>query len=63
VHHITYKNQDDILRIVKTIIDKTEEAEARKDISSLPPCPPFMHDDENCPLMSQCCANGAKGCR
>jgi len=63
VHHITYKNQDEIFRIVKTVIDATEEAEAKKDISSLPTCPSYMNDDGNCPLMSQCCAKGTKGCR
>jgi hypothetical protein len=63
VLHVTYKNQDEILRIVKNVIDTTEEAETKKDISSLPTCPSFMNDNGKCQLMSQCCANGAKGCR
>jgi hypothetical protein len=63
VLHVTYKNLDEIARKVKTIIENSEEAENNEDISSLPFCPAFMNDDENCPLMSQCCANGEKGCK
>jgi hypothetical protein len=63
VIHVTYKNLDEITHKVKSIIDKTEEAERKEDISSLPPCPQYMNDGGDCPLMSECCSNGAKGCK
>jgi hypothetical protein len=63
VLHITYKNQDEIFRKVKSIIDNVEEAETKEDLLSLPPCPNWMNDKGKCPLISQCCANGAIGCR
>jgi hypothetical protein len=63
VVHVSYKNQDEIVRKVKSIIDTTEEAEKIGDLASLPLCPPYMNDSGNCPLMSQCCANGSKGCK
>ncbi|MFA4876881.1 MAG: hypothetical protein WC586_05670 [Methanoregula sp.] len=63
VVHVSYKNQDEIVRKVKSIIDSTEEAEKNGDLASLPLCPTYMNDGGRCPLTSQCCANGSKGCK
>ena len=63
VIHVTYKNLDEITRQVKAIIDDTENAEKEEDISRLPPCPKYMNDGGDCPLMSQCHTDGMKGCR
>jgi hypothetical protein len=63
VLQITYKNQEEILRKVKSIIDIVEEAENKEDLLSLPLCPPWMNDDGKCPLISQCNLNGVKSCR
>jgi len=63
VLQITYKNQDEIFRKVKSIIDTVEEAETKKDLLSLPPCPEWMNDGGKCPLMSQCNVKSVKGCR
>lgn len=62
VVHVTYKNQDEIFRRVKSAIDIVEEAEKKEDLLSLPPCPSWMNDGGKCPLMSECCAKEAKGC-
>lgn len=63
VHHITYRNPSEILKKVISTINITEDAEEKEDLLSLPPCPPWMNDNETCPLMSRCCANGEKGCK
>lgn len=63
VFQITYKKREEILRKVKSIIDVVAEAEKKEDIMSLSPCLFYMNDDGKCPLISQCCAEGVKGCR
>jgi len=63
VHHITYKNPEEILKTVISMINATEDAEKKGDLSSLPPCPSWMNDNGTCPMMKQCCAKGVKGCR
>jgi hypothetical protein len=63
VLQVTYKNHEEILRKVKSIIDSVEEAEKKEDLLSLPPCPKWMNDNGKCPLISQCCAEGMKGCK
>jgi len=61
VFQVTYKNIDHIQHIVKGMLDSVEKAEQKKDLLSLPACPPFMNDGGKCPLMKECHSQGG-GC-
>lgn len=62
VFQVTYENIDHIQHIVKETIDSVEEAEQKKDLLSLPPCPTFMNDGGKCPLMRECHSEEGSGC-
>lgn len=62
VFQVTYENIDHIQHIVKETIDSVEEAEQKKDLLSLPPCPTFMNDGGKCPLMQECHSEEGSGC-
>ena len=62
VFQVTYGNIDHIQHIVKDTIDSLEKAEQEEDLLSLPPCPKFMNDGGECPLMKECHSEGGSGC-
>lgn len=62
VFQVTYENIDHIQHVVKRTIDGLEEAERKEDLLSLPPCPTFMSDAGNCPLMKECHSGERSGC-
>ena len=61
VFMITYRNIEEVQRLIKQTINDVELAETRKDLSIIPACPQFMNDNDRCPLMKQCLSNN--GCK
>ncbi|MEE8168752.1 MAG: hypothetical protein V3T58_07775 [Candidatus Hydrothermarchaeales archaeon] len=53
VWRVTYKNVDQLLKIIRRVIDTTENAEQTKDLHSLHKCEDFLCN-VSCPLWHEC---------
>lgn len=61
VYQVTYKNEKTLLKLIKDNIDVIDNGLKEQNLHSLPPCPTYMNDGGNCPLIEEC--NKGNGCQ
>lgn len=61
VYQVNYKNEKALLKLIKENIDAIDNGFKEQNLQSLPPCPIYMNDGGNCPLIEKC--NKGNGCQ